>query len=347
MQFSKEKESSKLKKFIEDFKNFFVGRKDAYILQQNNGIYTAIKEEITELLLLQHVKKQKTVGSYCAYQIDDEWYCKWVCIDIDNHDNSTPMKELELFSYKVYIDLIDEFHININDPCREFSGGGYHIWIKLMEKSTLERAFDFKLAIANYLLKTFNLDAEIFPKQATIDNGGYGNAAKLPLSINRKYNTFCEILDDFDLAKQGSGYKIPDWIPTHDLIEKNPRIRKASEDNEPEEVEIVDECFEWFLNQIKPCLKAIALGKLSTHNCPKDTGHLMNISLCNALHYVGAPIEIRVKAFEKQPFFSYAETKKKVLKLEKGFKKKYAENLSCKTIRKRGFCLLDRGGECE
>ena len=152
-----------------DFKNFFIGNPNAYAIQWSNGKgYKAINGRITKEILLKHLSYAITMGSYNDYKRRGIWYCKWVCLDFDNHDGNIPIEVLEKQMKEIYNFLVKFYSINPNNICCEFSGNGYHIWIKLANLTTLKRAYSFKLDIAKKIKKTFNLVLEIFPKQREV-----------------------------------------------------------------------------------------------------------------------------------------------------------------------------------
>lgn len=347
---------------LEDFKTFFVGNlnnagkqyknKNGDVLWFSGTIKKRFGENLTiNDILQQHLNKKITIGSYPYYKIagDSTWYCKFILIDIDDHKETEIDKiiaKLNMRSLTIMRDFIKHYKIPTNNILRDFSGRGYHIWVKLAYQTTLKRAWDLKKDIENRLLKIHGIEEEIFPKQNESTLTKFGNCCKLPLSINLNNGQYCDILDGFDLSKQGSGYKIPEWILKATYQKKSHNNFTPKNIIQNPIMEVHNECFDWFLGNIKPCLKAIALGTIETHSTQGDNGHLMNISLCNALHYIGAPLEVRIKAFEKQPKFDYTKTKNYILGLSKGFKRKYAETLTCNTIQKRGFCLRDITGGC-
>ena len=69
---------------IKKFKEFFVGNENAYgyYYKDNQGSIQAStsKKPLTDNLLDQHLKREKTIGSHYAYKIKDDWYCKWIFI---------------------------------------------------------------------------------------------------------------------------------------------------------------------------------------------------------------------------------------------------------------------------
>ncbi len=337
---------------VKNIRSFFVGRSDAYGLYPNsihpNNKPFKKEAPLNDKIIQDHLDQKKTIGIYYAYNIEGMWYCGFCTIDIDLHGETNVKKiktELGPLTYEVRKGVIEHYNIKPNDILRDFSGEGYHISTKFAKNTTLSRAHDFAEDLKRFLKDKYSLDEEIFPKQALLNDNGYGNFVKLPLSLNRKNGEYCEILDDFDLSKQGEGYKIPDYIP-HDVISKQiNRVKENKGNSIPIKINVKDANFTHFFDKVKPCFKAIILGKLSTHG-KKGRGHYMNITLCNILQYIGASKDIRIKAFENQPEFDYKLTKYYVEKLEKSFKFRHIRGLTCDKIQEKGLCLKFLEGEC-
>lgn len=234
-------------KYIEDIRDFFFGRTDAYGLW-NNDTWVTIKEELTDKILLKHLNKEITIGIYPYYRKNNLWYCKWICIDIDDHNEKDIQKlkeKLDTRTYEIKILIKDYYKIERNNIGREISGRGYHIWIKLKDFTPLERAYKFKRIIEGLLLEVFNISTEINPKQNEIKGNDLGNFVKLPFGINRKSNVECKMLDTFDISAQGVGYEIAEEYiiqkeeskkeikeKKEDLIKKLPigKLRKQHQD---------------------------------------------------------------------------------------------------------------------
>jgi len=69
-----------------DFKSFFVGNNSTYAIQNNNGNgYNVIRNKIDKELILKHLNKEITIGSYPIYRKRNRICCKWICVDIDLH----------------------------------------------------------------------------------------------------------------------------------------------------------------------------------------------------------------------------------------------------------------------
>lgn len=336
---------------IENFKNFFIGSYHQIGNQYGKGKWVSGKiqkatlgkcKTIEEAIQL-HLMQEITMGSYPFYKKNNIWYCKYICLDIDSHDHKSLFaiyKKLAPFTLLIMRYLIIEYSIPANCILREFSGEGFHIWIKLKPFTTLKRAFDFKIFLHSKLKEKFNLQCEIFPKQDENIKLAkkFGNCCKVPLSLNRKNGRFCKILDNFDLSQQGLGYNIPNWIPKRPKI---PIVNKKAQNFKsiaPIKIKHNSE-IDNFLPNLRPCMKAVILGKVQTHNHPSSNGHYFNIMICNTLYYLGATRKVRISAFKNQPDFSFSISEKQVISLEKNFNPAYVKHLSCKTIRKKGFCI--------
>ena len=333
---------------INKFKEFFIGREDTYgyyYFDNEGNVKAAVsKTALTDSIIAQHLNKEITIGSHYAYNINGIWYCKYLSIDFDSHDLQSvkDIKEhLNEKSKEIKNALIKRYKIGKANILREFSGRGYHIWIKLKNLTPLSRAYMFREDVKKFLLKSYNtfkgLD-KINPEKPTVE-GGYGNWVKLPLSINRNNGEYCEILDNFDLSQQGEGYKIPGWIPN--FIEENPKIVKEQTVKTYNlKVEFKDEDFSYFFNHLLPCFQRVALDGTLTILQKGDNGHRMNLYLCDALIIRGARDEIIHKFYLTHPTHNREKTQSNINSARGNFdKEKYGEH--CKKIQEIGFCYPD------
>lgn len=156
----------------------FVGRKNAYALQIDNGSYICVNKPITEALLTKHIAGEATIGSYL---INELGLIEFGVIDIDcGKDTITNPLEHPVYSFaEVVYGLFPDF-----TRCLEFSGRrGFHIW--LWTKTPEQPRFIREL-IKSRLKKVDVYNIEIYPKQDKLDGKGYGNQVKLPLGIHKK-----------------------------------------------------------------------------------------------------------------------------------------------------------------
>ncbi len=70
-------------KEIERYRDLFINREDAYATQRRGGSYICQKKEVTETVLVDHLKGRITCGWYCLSK-DDQ--IKWACVDADSED---------------------------------------------------------------------------------------------------------------------------------------------------------------------------------------------------------------------------------------------------------------------
>lgn len=294
-------------------------------------------------ILQSHLDKRITLGLYPFYDLpgDNETYVQWCCIDYDDHDSINTNEKLENETKEIK-DLIEYYYgVPKNDIMREFSGSGFHIWIKLYPLTILKRAGEFCSDIKRTVKEQLKIVLdEVFPKQTNKNNIKYGNLVKIPLSINRKNGELCKVLDNFSFDKQGNGFKIPYWIPTQEKVwEVKKKIKEKEATVTRHYPKELNGDLEFFCNKIRPCLSSIIKGEQSTHNKQGDNGHWANMMVHAALFYVGANREVRISAFQNQSQYDAEVTEKQIIGLEKSFKEDFAKNLRCKTIRERGYCV--------
>jgi len=168
------------------FKTLFVGNSAAYGLQDENGKWHSIKKRVTLDLIVRHLKRELTIGSYNVHKANGLEYCSWLCVDIDKHggDAVANADEIvpEVAAYLIAIYSLPEESVLVED-----SGGGYHVWLFLSPKTTLKRAFSLKEDVEWRLKEKFGIACEVFPKQDSLEGTrGFGNFVKLPFSLNRK-----------------------------------------------------------------------------------------------------------------------------------------------------------------
>ena len=309
---------------LEDFKKFFIGSLENIGKQyKNNGEAKWTSGKISKLfnqnttideVLQKHLNQQITIGSYPYYQINGDplWFCRYIMIDIDDHDQEDKLllvKKLNTLSKKIKEDLIEHYGISNNDILRDFSGRGYHIWIKFRTLTPLERVWDLVKDVEKRIKEVHNLDVEIFPKQPTMDSNSYGNCCKLPLSINRNNEEFCKILDGFDLSQQGDGYEIVYWVPKFE-----PEIKPKKEIKQVDTTPTLDDT----LLKIRQEYKDILTGKLEIHDyCnkvwvdknPKNYEFRYWKSLIAEIEAYGLTVEdIKDLLLMNQPNFDYEKT---------------------------------------
>ena len=154
------------------------GRDDVYALQHLKGQYFPVKRPLT---LEIYQDPSKTVG---VYPIDKTGFVKMGIFDIDILKKylGDDRKELDELARKQAQLLRAELHsIGISSKL-EFSGSkGYHVWIFLEERVSAVDMYALLTTIKQDVgIIDHRLDVELFPKQDSVKEGGFGNLIKLP-----------------------------------------------------------------------------------------------------------------------------------------------------------------------
>jgi hypothetical protein len=169
-------------KEIERYRDLFINREDAYATQRMDGSYICRKEEVTDKVLVDHLKGRITCGWYC---LSKDNQIKWACVDADSEDGqkllqrvSQRLKGLEIPSY------IEE--------SREGRG---HLWIFLEPLAAKH--------VRKVLERVVEEGMEVFPKQNRISRKGYGSLVRGPLGIHLKTGKRYGFLDPETLERVG------------------------------------------------------------------------------------------------------------------------------------------------
>lgn len=171
---------------LELYKRLFVHRTDVFAEQSSNGSYFPHKVPITDFDLEEHLGGVASYGTYVIRPSDQT--VKYVVFDLDTYDQG----QLETLTEAVAALLnTKEPHLPpdlLRSVLLEDSGGkGYHVWLFLDSPLTasvvrrwLERDFHFPHSL------------EVFPKQDSVEDGGYGNLVKLPLGKHGRTGRWSE-----------------------------------------------------------------------------------------------------------------------------------------------------------
>jgi len=331
---------------------------DLHPFTLENGVFLDNTNKLTTLsypirLLDERTKKPKKTLFLTQESLEEYYWNKagmkvYEIIDYNNKKvhkekfriEANELGKLEALSKIVYEFLISFYNIRETDICREKSGRGYHIWIKLKDLTTLKRAWDFRESIREKIKQFYHIEVELFPKQSSLKGlvKGLGNFVKLPYSINRKNNVECVVLDTFDLAKQTEGFEISKIIKE---IRTNKRKEKHYDSNGTEldlskwkPLKNIDRSK--FYEKLRPCLKQIVRGRhaIGTY------GHNIRRCLANELFKLKAPLDVRINAFSNQPDFKQKVSRFQVLDLEMRCRKNNRFYVSsCVKIAEWGYCL--------
>lgn len=170
----------------------FVGRQDCFAVQQPSGAYLKQDRPLTDGDLEEHEAGLWSIGTYTITPEDNKYMVKHIVFDLDVYDK-------KLFNALVLCagNMIDPFESNHPWLVIEDSGGkGYHIWLILDKpiEAWRARAWVNDCFMPEWVAKTDNATLEIFPKQDSISEGGYGNLTKLPLGVHAKSGNRSQII---------------------------------------------------------------------------------------------------------------------------------------------------------
>ena len=151
----------------------FVGRKNTFAMQLDNGGYVPVRRTLTEQDLKDHLAGKNTYGSYV---IQENGKVKFACIDIDCEIKF--LGSYESLAYSIF-GLFTDFERYLEPSGRR----GYHIWLMLKE----EESPTFIKELVKSRLKLLGVNnIEIYPKQDSNTGKGLGSLVKLPCGIHKK-----------------------------------------------------------------------------------------------------------------------------------------------------------------
>ncbi len=180
---------------IRNFGRVFFNRTDEYALQTPEGSYYLVKRQVTQRLIMSHLRGRLTLATYVLGKDDTS---KFAVLDVDNDERRQTLirihRELPLPSYL------------------EASRRGGHLWFFFAEPvdGAVAKAFGMEIA------QRFDLEAEVFPKQASSE--GPGSCIRLPLGIHRKTGDRYPFLGLGDWRAQLQALSQPDTIPTVEVL---------------------------------------------------------------------------------------------------------------------------------
>jgi hypothetical protein len=158
----------------------FVQRTDAFAIHKKNGQYCKVDRELSDEVLKSHLEGKQTIG---AYQLNKESKVKSVGFDFDGPDLNAELEKARVLCEKLRAQGI---HCLL-----EFSGKkGYHVLV-LCEETSAAVARQW----AEKVSKGCNVH-EVFPKQETIIENGYGNCIKLPFGVHQVTGKRSHLLDE-------------------------------------------------------------------------------------------------------------------------------------------------------
>lgn len=206
---------------IDLYRKLFVHRGDVFAEQHEDGHYEPVKRPLTDDDIAAHLEGFVSYGVYVIKPMDTEQYGNGVVSGNDGHVDPPQSVSYVLFDLDTYdadaLDflvraverLVHGAHALAQTTTAkamqyrclilEDSGGkGYHVWLLLSEPVPAAQARAWAESIRAQYIAVANTVApgadkwpalEIFPKQDTVPEGGYGNLVKLPFGVHAKTHT--------------------------------------------------------------------------------------------------------------------------------------------------------------
>ncbi|MEM4972910.1 MAG: hypothetical protein QXR87_04260 [Candidatus Hadarchaeales archaeon] len=204
------------------FLRLFLWRGDVYAVQREDGAYILVRKPLTPEILSRHLEGLETIG---VYQVGNG-KVKWICYDLDGDDLGEVRKCTLALLDTLRREGVPEEAVRV-----EFSGRrGYHVWIfltptALRQAYVLARRFASKTEVP----VKGKVGVEIFPKQASVPEGGYGNLVKLPLGVHRltgQRSAFVSPPEFKELDPQQALSGVKPWTPPPIPEEEMKRVTK-------------------------------------------------------------------------------------------------------------------------
>jgi hypothetical protein len=185
---------------VETLNKLFVNRKDIYAIQKPDGKYFQSKSPLNDAILTAHLKGKQTVG---VYHLDKQDTVKFSCIDIDIDKTVWGKPDYDFEDWK---DIIYKQTSVVKNKLSKYGITGYaeisgmkgaHVWYFFKDPIPAGTAKDINQVIfGNMAMVDPSLHIELFPKQDTIGNGGFGNLVKLPCGLHQLSKAFSYFIDD-------------------------------------------------------------------------------------------------------------------------------------------------------
>lgn len=182
---------------LEKYRSLFIHRDDVFAVQHESGNYYPERRELTDDDLTEHLAGLWSIGSYVIRPEDQT--IKFLCFDLDTHDEETTDALCGLVQRMVSLNLSHEYIAGHGLPMLllESSGSkGVHVWLFFSEPINAARVRRWVASefLPQWTEETGGASLEIFPKQDTVAEGGFGNLVKLPLGQHAVSGKFSEIV---------------------------------------------------------------------------------------------------------------------------------------------------------
>ncbi len=164
---------------VEAYASLFVHCWSQYAVQQRDGSYWRVKEQLTLPLISAHLEGHWTLGTYL---LDEQCQCSFAVFDADGVDGLWQLVDLA-------VELAEQGIPTVLEASRR----GGHLWIHLARPTP---AYAVRAWLLPYALA---LGVELYPKQDALGPGGACSLMRLPLGIHRQsrgWYPFVELAPD-------------------------------------------------------------------------------------------------------------------------------------------------------
>ena len=145
------------------FASLFVGRRDDYAVQRENGRYVRMGQSLTRAAVRAHLDGLHTLGTYV---IDERGLCRFAVLDADSEDGLSMLAQVQA-----------DLTIDGISSSLEASRRGGHLWVFLAQAVPAS-------VVRSWLLPYVPRGVECYPKQD--EAHGYGSLIRLPLGVHRR-----------------------------------------------------------------------------------------------------------------------------------------------------------------
>jgi hypothetical protein len=151
---------------LEAYASLYVQRFDQYAVQQRDGSYWRVGEQLSLSHLSAHLAGRWTLGSYL---LDASSHCSFAVFDADGGDR---LERLALLSEELLRGGVPTL--------LEASRRGGHLWVHLVEPTPAHLVRGWLLPYAE------TIGVELYPKQDWLPPGGSGSLIRLPLGVHQQ-----------------------------------------------------------------------------------------------------------------------------------------------------------------
>jgi hypothetical protein len=252
-------------------------------------------------MMKHHIRGHVTVGFY-QIGLDDK--VKWICFDIDDHEDERSDEAVKTDVRKL-LAVLSKHNIPF---WLEASGSpnSYHVWI-LLKPAKTSNAFVFIREIRDEA----GIECEVFPKQKGLNKDSkYGNLVKVPLGINRKTSVRSQFLDPNTFEPYQGIVPIPDLVCLQEVEEPEETAEKSTKTrivrrNQENSIRTPMRLGEG----MRPCMQAVLHSKAPLEG---PEGHAMRVAIASEAYNCGLTEDEAIELFKDLPDFNVEVTRKQI-----------------------------------